>query len=274
MNGKEQAPTMIRELVGRQETVTASQPIGNREPCAVLFDVKRCVGCNGCVLACREKNQLSADGPLNRLGERSFLAMERRGGRSVRRACLHCAEPACVSACPVGALKKREDGSVTYTADLCIGCRYCVFACPYDVPQYEWSSASPRVRKCQLCWHERQAFPGSKPACVQVCPTGALAFGSRETLLREARTRIAGGGYVDHVYGETEAGGTSVLIISDVPFESLGLPTLMAEEAIPHLTWNYLSRVPNVATVAAIGLSGLWWIIERRRELGNGSRHE
>ncbi len=247
------------------------------QPRGLLFDAKLCVGCEGCALACRERNDLPKSAPLDRLGEDSFLGIEPRatgaGPRYVRRSCMHCAEPACVSACPVTALQKRADGSVTYDATLCIGCRYCVFACPFDVPRYEWSSTSPRVRKCHLCWQNRQENPASAPACAAVCPTGALRFGDRADLLAEAHRRVQGGGYQEAVYGEDEVGGTDVLIISDVPFADLGLRSVPAENPLPQLTWTYLSRVPNIGSGVAVGLAGIWWIIRRRQELQGGHPH-
>jgi formate dehydrogenase iron-sulfur subunit len=248
-------------------------------PLGLLFDARLCVGCHGCVLACRERNDLPKTAPLDRLGEDSFLGIEpratRAGARNVRRACMHCLKPACAAACPVGALKKREDGSVTYDDSICIGCRYCVVACPFDVPRYEWTSpATPRVRKCHLCWQARQERPDSATACAAVCPTGALLFGERAELMDEAHRRIAGDGYQTSIYGANEVGGAGVLIISDVPFAELGLRAVSIEDPLPELTWNYLSRVPNVASGVTIGIAGLWWIIRRRRRLMGDAPHD
>lgn len=134
---------------------------------------------------------------------------------------MHCDEPACASVCPVGSLHKEANGAVVYDADKCIGCRYCMMACPWSVPSYQWDSPVPFVRKCTMC-NDRQQL-GKAPACVSGCPTGALQFGRREDLLNEARTRIAKNPdrYVDHIYGEKEAGGTGVMYLSAIPFAEL-----------------------------------------------------
>lgn len=146
--------------------------------------------------------------------------------------CMHCLEPACASACPVGAWTKRDDGPVVYDADRCIGCRYCMNACPFGVPHFDWNRGvveQPLITKCTMCAHRLDQ--GQEPACVQTCLTGALKFGSREQLLAEAKSLIAAhpGKYVNHVYGETENGGTSYLIISHVPFADLGLPEVPSQ---------------------------------------------
>jgi formate dehydrogenase iron-sulfur subunit len=143
--------------------------------------------------------------------------------------CMHCLEPDCVSACPVGAWSKRDDGPVLYDEDKCIGCRYCMNACPFSVPHFDWDKGlfgGALIHKCTMCAHRLEV--GQEPACVQTCPTGALKFGERADLITEAHARIQAhpGRYVDHIYGETENGGTSYLILSHTPFENLGLPNL------------------------------------------------
>jgi formate dehydrogenase iron-sulfur subunit len=227
-----------------------------------LFDAKRCTGCAGCVLACREANGQEAAGPTSRLGENSFLAIQRRGGRFVRRSCMHCVDPACVSVCPVGAFRKQPDGAVTYKSDLCMGCRYCLLSCPFDAPRYQWSRLAPLVSKCELCPARRSG--GELPACAAACPTGALRFGARENLIADAESRIAGGGYVERVYGEKEAGGTSVLYLSDVPFVDLGLPMGLPESPLPIRTRDYLGKLPGLVGIVTAGLAALHWIIGRR----------
>ena len=143
--------------------------------------------------------------------------------RYVKRQCMHCVAPACASACPVQAMVKLPTGPVTYDASRCMGCRYCMIGCPFDIPKYEYESNMPRVRKCTFC-AKRQA-EGKRPACAEVCPSGALLFGKRSELIEVAKTRIYQNPdrYVHHVYGELEAGGTSWLYITDVPFEQIGL---------------------------------------------------
>lgn len=232
---------------------------------SILFDATRCVGCHSCVLACREANGHAISEPHDRLHANAFLAVERRNGRHIRKACMHCEDPACVSVCPVGALRKNEDGAVTYDTARCMGCRYCMVACPFSVPRYEWNEVNPLMKKCELCTARRAA--GGTCACVAACPKGALAFGTREEMIAEATRRIEGGGYTERIYGLKEGGGTTVLMISDVPFSQLGLPDGLPDEAMPNLTWEVIHRLPGVVSFMGAGMAGLWWIIRRRDEL-------
>ena len=180
---------------------------------------------------------------------------------------MHCVDPSCASVCPVGALRKTAAGPVTYDARICLGCRYCMVACPFDVPRYEYSAAVPSVRKCDFC-ADRLA-EGRVPACVEACPAEATVSGTRAELLAEARSRIAGnpGQYVDHVYGQHEAGGTSVLFLSPVPFEELGFKAGLPTEALPDITWGVLEKIPGVVSVGGAALFAVWWITHRRQEV-------
>jgi Fe-S-cluster-containing dehydrogenase component len=145
----------------------------------------------------------------------------------MKQQCMHCIDPACVSGCPMGALSKGRLGIVGWNGDMCIGCRYCQMACPYNIPKFEWNKVNPKIVKCELCRH--RIAVGGIPACVEVCPVHAVIYGKRADLLAEAKRRIArrpGFYYRDRVYGEKEGGGTQVLYLSHVPFEKLGLPAL------------------------------------------------
>ncbi len=230
-----------------EAAVDASQHWG------MLYDATKCVGCNACTNACREWNGTPVEkDPTGRydapkeLTAKTWTLVQLYKSESeysfVKRQCMHCIEPACVSACPVHALQKRDTGPVTYDPSRCIGCRYCMYACPFHVPRFEWDKVIPVIAKCTLC-NDRLLSGKGGPRCAEYCPTGALIWGKRGNLLADAKGRIAATPerYHDHVYGEKEAGGTSVLYLAGVPYEKLGLPNL-GVEAIPALS----EKVGNV----------------------------
>jgi Fe-S-cluster-containing dehydrogenase component len=256
----------------------------------VLVDTTLCVGCRACEAACAEFNQLPDPEQAGEArvydsrretGPQTFTVVNRADRlspsgeeRFAKSQCLHCVEPACVSACPVRALEKLEAGPVVYRANRCIGCRYCMLSCPFGVPKYEYDKAVPYVRKCTFC-AERQS-QGLPPACTSVCPTGALKFGDRQALLEEARQRVYGnpGRYVQKIFGEDEVGGTSWLYISDIPLESLGLKTDVGTTPIPQLTATALSGVPFIMTLWPPILMGLYAFAKNRNEAEKGGQHE
>jgi formate dehydrogenase iron-sulfur subunit len=229
----------------------------------LLYDSTLCNGCGACSAACKEQNHLPQ--PIEKEATAyTWTVVEEHRGAHVRRMCMHCVSPTCVSVCPVGAMKKTPTGPVVYDSGLCIGCRYCIMACPYRVPKYQWDRAIPVVGKCIMC--SPRIARGLPTACATVCPTGATKFGERGALIREARERIARepGRYVDQVFGVDEAGGTSVLMLSAVPFAELGLPANLPHEPLPEYTWRVLSELPNVVVLAGTLLYGIHWITKRR----------
>ena len=241
---------------------------------AILIDITRCIGCEECVLACKEENELGPDRlrpgqeAVDGLSATRFSTILRYpDDHFVRQQCRHCLEPACVSACLVGAMQKTPEGPVIYDSELCMGCRYCLVACPYGIPRYEWDTWAPLVKKCTLCYH--RIVEGKEPACVEACPEEALLFGERDDLLAEAHKRISEnpGTYVDHVYGETEVGGTSVLYIADISLGFLGWSNDLGDGDLPHLTHAALKKVPW--TVLGMGslMGGVYWVINRRMKL-------
>jgi len=241
----------------------------------LLLDTTRCIGCGACTAACKEQNGLPL--PIEeQTTAYTWTVVEQRKGVNVRRMCMHCLDPTCVSVCPVGAMRKTESGPVVYDADKCIGCRYCIMACPFGVPKYQWDRPVPVVGKCVMCASRVEA--GKPTACAAVCPTGATLFGERDDLIREARARIAAepGRYVDHIYGLEEAGGTSVLVLSSMPFGQLGFRDDLPPTALPLLTWRALSKVPDVVVLGGTLLFGIHWITRRRdlvrRVEGSGPR--
>jgi Fe-S-cluster-containing dehydrogenase component len=204
----------------------------------LLYDTTLCIGCKACVVACQDANGLPRDptgidarydAPVD-LNDRAknVIKLYHDGNRRsfVKVQCMHCVDPACVAACMLGALKKREFGIVSYDVNYCVGCRYCEVACPYGVPKFQWASATPRIVKCELCNH--RLAKGQEPACTEVCPRKAVIFGKRADLLQEAKRRLAESPdrYVPKIYGETDGGGTQVLYLSHVPFDALGFPSL------------------------------------------------
>jgi len=266
---------------------------------AILVDTTRCVGCQRCVAACKLVNGLlrasrsdfMTTDSLRPLGPDTDLAMDETGDEElsanalnvvqthgsvyVRRFCMHCQDPTCVSVCPVRAFRKTAAGPVVYAEERCMGCRYCMMACPFGVPRYEWNKVwAPRVKKCHMC-APRQA-KGLKPACTEVCPVQAGVFGEREDLLREAENRLRQEPtkYLQYIYGKQEVGGTSVLYLSAVPFEGLGLPTNLPHDALPMYTYRVLSEIPTVVTLGGALLGGIWWITKRREEVADAGKEE
>ena len=235
---------------------------------AMLIDITLCVGCGLCRDACKVQNELPA-GEEVKLNANAYTVVQGYGDDVfVRRLCMHCEEPTCVSVCPVGAFTKMAEGPVLYDEAKCIGCRYCMQACPFQVPAYTWNEVSPSVRKCIFC--QPRLVQGLPTACAEACPTGATIFGDRDELIAEAQRRLRDEPekYVQHIYGWQEAGGTSVLFLSAVPFAQLGFPANLPDQPLPMLTWNVLSKVPNIVAVGGTALYGLWWIINRRDEVG------
>jgi formate dehydrogenase iron-sulfur subunit len=106
------------------------------------------------------------------------------------------------------------------------------------------------------------------PACAKACPTGAITFGDRDELLQEARSRMQArpADYVDHIYGENEVGGTSVLYVSNVAFDKLGFPEL-GTEPIPRYAEVAMAAVPPTAVVVSAVMAGIYWITRRRDKM-------
>lgn len=234
----------------------------------LLIDISKCVGCRECARACAEANNLPQEEATELSATHYTVVQSYNDDQTfVRRLCMHCNEPTCVSACLVGAFRKTETGAVLYDESKCIGCRYCMQACPFEVPRYEWSSLSPKIQKCRMCY-ERVAA-GGKTACAEACQFGATTFGDRDELIKEARKRIdeSPGTYINHIYGLTEAGGTSVMFISNVPFEQLGFPMNLPNEPIPQLSWRVLSQIPKYSVAAGVVFFGIHWITARRAEV-------
>lgn len=249
-----------------------------------MIDSTRCIGCRGCQVACKEWNNLPGektsffagsgyqnprDLSANTWTLITYNEVEVKGRFNwvfAKRQCFHCLDPACASACLVGALKKTADGPVSYDAGLCLGCRYCQLACPFLVPRFEWDKAIPQITKCTLC--ADRISQGLEPACAKACPTDAIVFGNREDLIAEAekRIRLSPQTYVRHIYGRDEAGGTCVLHISDVPFEQLGFKTDVPRQSPHAYSKPAMRAIPFALTGLGVGLGAISWVINRRMQ--------
>ena len=238
----------------------------------ILVDVTKCIGCGSCVEACQKANEQPAHEARGLDAHSYTYLMDRGNDTYVRRLCMHCENPSCASVCPVGALKKTAAGPVTYDPDKCMGCRYCMMACPFGVPTYEWHSAAPRVRKCQMCVHRG----ATGPACAEACPAGATVTGDRDELIAEARRRVASDPktYFQRVYGITEAGGTDVLYIGPREPAALGLPAVKTVGPLPELTWNALKHIPDVVLFGGVFLGGLFWLTKRKEDVARAELAE
>ena len=278
-----------------------------------LVDITKCIGCRACQVACKQWNErdgehtelepgLGFQNPVT-LSANTYTLItfhelpddNAPGGLNylfTMRRCLHCLEPACASACPTTALQSQPDGPVTYDANQCIGCRYCIWACPWGVPTTEWDSLTPKIQKCTHCADRSdQPLPITRngqalseaesnvyrdniatPACVKACPADCLSFGTREDMLQEAHDRISNhpDKYVDHIYGEKEAGGTSVLYLSSVPFDKLGFPDV-GEKPFPAFSKMALHAVPPAVMAVGSLLAGTYTLFKRRMSLAGAA---
>lgn len=268
-------------------TVASSKEIPLEDRYGCLTDLTACVGCRSCEEACNKANNLPP--PETPFDDKSVFDEKRRPTAKAytvvnrysnpkdkekpiyrKIQCNHCNEPSCATACPIHAYSKTKEGAVLYNEDLCFGCRYCMVACPFYVPAYNyWSTLEPKIVKCTMCYGRIKT--GGITACAEACPVGAITFGKRTDLIRLARERIMKNSdrYIDHIYGEHEVGGTSWMYISGVPFEQLGFPTNLPNKALLEETKGFLSAVPVVLTVWP-ALFGMAYAALRHRETEEG----
>ncbi len=244
----------------------SSKNKGDVEFNGVLYDSTRCVGCRTCEYECAAAHGLpepaSEVDAIRKTDETCNTVVNtfqtEKGEVYIKRQCMHCNEPACSAACLTQAMHKDETGPVTWNGDKCMGCRYCMVSCPFDSPKFEFHSTNPKIQKCDMCFNRQKS--GEKPVCVTNCPAEALVFGKRRDLIKEARKRIVENPelYVDHIYGEHEAGGTGWLYLSPVPFEELGMNTTIQKASYPALTKGFLYSVPSVDLLLPPLLLGIY----------------
>lgn len=239
----------------------------NSQQYAMLNDTTRCIGCQACEEACAEKNCFPESGtkpePNNQrsTGTDALSVINAhstdKGIIFAKTQCMHCDQPACVSACLVNAMYKTKEGPVIWREDKCMGCRYCMISCPFDAPKFEYGSLNPRIRKCVMCFDRIEE--GKIPACAEACPQEAILFGKRGELLDIARKRISDHPtkYVKHIYGENEVGGTNMLYLAGVPFEQLGFRTDLGTTPYPEYTKTFLYSVPLALLLAPAFMLGL-----------------
>jgi formate dehydrogenase iron-sulfur subunit len=244
----------------------------------VLVDTVRCIGCRSCEAACAEAHNLpapdisdtSAFEKKRPTSETQWTLVNRykteKGDVFCKKQCMHCNQPGCVSACLVKAMQKRPNGAVTWDTN-CMGCRFCMVSCPFDIPKFEYGSAVPKIQKCSLCWERLQK--GEKPACVEACPAEALTFNTRRELIEEANRRIykESGKYVSHIYGEREVGGTGYIYISGVPFDQIGFRTDLGNISYPEFSKGFLYSVPIVLLLWPAFLLGVNTLTKRENEV-------
>jgi len=254
-----------------QLEIQAKQQEAN-DQASMLYDATKCVGCRACQVACKSRSSLPPVTDPERIWERPLdlsadtwtlikLYDGEEGTSFIKANCMHCVEPACASVCPVAALEKTDAGPVVYHAERCIGCRYCMAACPFGIPKAQWYSNAPKIQKCDFC-ADRLAG-GERPACADACPTGAINFGSRQEMLDVAHSRVTDTErYVNTVYGEHEAGGTDVLYIAGINPLLLGLPEL-DDRSLPSIDWPYMKAVPWVVGIVGAFLTATYFYTHR-----------
>lgn len=246
-----------------------------KEFVGVLVDTTRCIGCRACEVACGRANGMTVpdvenDGALERArttSDKQWTVVNRyqtdKGAVFVKQQCLHCWQPACVAACLTNAMHKTREGPVVWREGKCMGCRYCMVSCPFNMPKFEYDKWNPDIQKCTLCYNRLQE--GKRPACVEACPTDALMFGQKRELMEIARVRIYNhpDQYVHHIYGEHEVGGTGWIYLASVPFDQLGFRTDLGNTPYPEYTREFLYSVPVVFFGLPAMLVGLKLLSDR-----------
>ncbi|MCG6950392.1 MAG: 4Fe-4S binding protein [Acidobacteria bacterium] len=277
---------------GTSEAGTVKKFEGYPGRYGLLHDTTLCVGCRSCEVACKEVNGLPpVEKPIGdqevfdktrRTSDTSLTVVNRyleaEGDQQAvyrKLQCMHCNEPCCATVCLVHAFEKTPEGPVLYHPELCMGCRYCVMACPYNALAYEYGEPlTPRVMRCTMCYDRIK--DGQMPGCAEACPMGAITFGRRDELIEVARERIRKypDRYINHIFGEHEFGGTSWLLLSGVEFGKLDLEEGLTYEPLPAIATSYLGVVPLVVTIYPGLLLGMHAFSKRQEAVAKKEREE
>ncbi len=221
----------------------------------ILIDNRFCTVCNSCLYKCIQENRTHDPGTRGFFRTMVYL----KDGGQYHKRCMHCKEPACVAVCPVNALTKSAYGPVLYDSKVCIGCQQCVSACPFNIPQYD--AKTQKIVKCSLCAH--RIGEGKDPACVEVCPTGALMFGEYDEMVSKAKDLAAKNKL--SLYGLQENGGTHVLVLTMEKPAALGYPQVGPKAVVPKKVG--LKNDLKVPIVAGIALAGLKKLSDRKKKI-------
>jgi len=269
-----------------QDSHAARSFEGYPDSMGVLVDLTKCVGCRSCEAACNKEqglpvpdkpfddlsvfDELGHGGQKRRTTEKTYTVVNRydtEGGPVFRKfQCNHCNEPACLTSCFVNAYTKTREGAVIYNPKVCVGCRTCMVACPFYVPAYSYSSPiNPIIKKCIMCYDTRLKF-GKPPACVEACPQEVMTFGKRKDLIKIGHQKISSkpDKYIDHIYGEDEAGGTSWMYLSSVPFDQVGFDTHLGTQPMLNYVKDFLAIVPMVLCIWPALFTGFHLLAHRK----------
>jgi formate dehydrogenase iron-sulfur subunit len=260
---------------------TNTYAYGDAEFAGTLVDTTRCIGCRKCEQACAAVNgnpvpdieNKAVFDDLRPTSTQAWTVVNRfqteKGTVFVKKQCMHCNQPACASACLVKAMLKTKPGPVIWRESKCMGCRYCMVSCPFDIPKFEYESPVPRIQKCHYCY--TRLAEGKQPACVEACPVESLTFGSRKEMLQMAQARIATnpGRYHERIYGETEAGGSAWIYLSAVSFDQIGFNTHISTTPYPEYTKGFLYSVPFIFVLVPSFLLGISHLANRKNSIAH-----